>query len=251
MLIINPDFFNIRISNFIEDSINIILANENKNKPLQVEKEYWLFYYIKDNFKANLQYLNSIVDIDSDVFGFVPIWRNIRNSIEAFYDLYNLKNDSTYYDVLWYCHNNDKFYRGNEKYKSYIFKNRFTIISKNNIACNLYSFNSGYGKDLIDTVKRSNKYIHPDVFVDTIKNREEKKYILKMLISKDIYMLDSAYKMILEKYYESNQPRLFCMQCRLIEPNCKSCYTSCYNKILEYLEGNIFIEKEVLNSSYY
>ena len=69
------------------------------------EEIYLLFYLIKDNFQANMKYLREN-NVDVDCFGFLPVRRNTRNSVEAFFDMFNLINAENYISVLLYM--NDK-----------------------------------------------------------------------------------------------------------------------------------------------
>ena len=63
------------------------------------EEIYLLFYLIKDNFQANMKYLREN-NVDVDCFGFLPVRRNTRNSVEAFFDMFNLINAENYISVL-------------------------------------------------------------------------------------------------------------------------------------------------------
>ena len=65
------------------------------------EEIYLLFYLIKDNFQANMKYLREN-NVDVDCFGFLPVRRNTRNSVEAFFDMFNLINAENYISVLLY-----------------------------------------------------------------------------------------------------------------------------------------------------
>ena len=128
MLLLNQDLFvHNNILTFIDQSTNILIANNNQ---LAFEKEYWLYYYIKEDFISNLRSLYN-KDIDLDTFGFSFIRRNTRHMIEAFLDLYNLCNNSNYMTVLKYCAHISKEVG---RYSTYLYKGQFTIRSKCNIA---------------------------------------------------------------------------------------------------------------------
>lgn len=60
-----------------------------------------LFYLISENMRMNINYLSELW-IEYDAFDFVGIKRNIRNSVEALFDLYNLSTDGDYYALLYY-----------------------------------------------------------------------------------------------------------------------------------------------------
>ena len=97
MLCVNKYLYNYNsIYNFINNSVNLMI-NDNPN--LTSKKEYWLFYFIKEDFYSSLYSIYN-VDIDMDFFGFSLIKKNTRHAVEAFLDLYNLCLDPEYLVVL-------------------------------------------------------------------------------------------------------------------------------------------------------
>ena len=101
-LFLNRDFYGqYNILTYIESSMRLILVN---NQTILATKEYWLYYYIREDFVANFYALYN-TDIDLDCFGFTVVQRNTRHAIEAYLDLVNLVADSEYLTVLEYCAN--------------------------------------------------------------------------------------------------------------------------------------------------
>ena len=73
--------------------MQLVLLN---NQTIVAAKEYWLYYYIKEDFVANFYALYN-TDIDLDCFGFTVVQRNTRHAIEAYLDLVNLVEDPEYF----------------------------------------------------------------------------------------------------------------------------------------------------------
>ena len=97
MLVLNQDFFNPRnIIQFIEASTNVLTYN---NREVVAQKEYWLYYYIKEDVTSNLYSLQGR-DINLDIFGFSSIKRTTRHAIEAYLDMFNLCGDPEYIEVM-------------------------------------------------------------------------------------------------------------------------------------------------------
>lgn len=225
MLSVNKILFDTRnIYNFIDVSIKILV---NSVPDLTKTKEYWLFYYIKDDFFANLNSLYN-ANIDQDFFGFPLIRRNTRHAIESFLDLYNLCEDEKYMIVLEYC---AKRHKNAGKYTNYLFKGQFSIQSKCNIALSY----GGDFKYLIDISRAGNDYVHPNVFVDVIPLNEidKKKEILNELLNTNLYLLIASYDLILKKYNNNEQPYLRCCMYN----SCRECYRNAQN-IFQYCINN-------------
>lgn len=217
MLSVNNKLFDNRnIYNFIDVSINILVTNF---QGLTATKEYWLFYYIKNDFLSNWMSLYN-ANINQDFLGFPLIKIHTRHAIEAFLDLYNLYNDDDYKIVLEYC---AKKRKNAGKYKNYLYKNMFTIKSKCEIA---KKYDENFER-LISTSIDSNNYVHPNVFLDVIPQNDvdKKKSILSSLLNTNLYLLVRSYKLILKKFYNDMQPHLGCC----IGGNCMQCYNNAYN----------------------
>ncbi len=232
MNVLNVAISGHKIYNFIEDSV-IALINRFPN--LRSDKRYWLFYFIKDNYKANVQYISS-VDADNEIFGFVPVWRNTRNSIEAFYDLINLNFDPAYLSVLEY---GSKIGEYNDKFSRFTYKGNFTIRSKQNISFEY----CGIEKNplLSEIAAESNKYVHPNVFVNIfqLNELEKKEALLRKLLMANIYLLTEAYKIVLQGYNQNLQPTLPCLNC--FTRNCNLCYQNLYQDYIRWIEGRLFV----------
>ena len=110
MLVLNQDFFNPRnIIQFIEASTNVLTYN---NREVVAQKEYWLYYYIKEDVTSNLYSLQGR-DINLDIFGLSSIKRTTRHVIEAYLDMFNLCSDPEYIEVMKYCSHKESRVTGN------------------------------------------------------------------------------------------------------------------------------------------
>lgn len=238
MLIVNRNLYPIpnsgNIYSFIEASINALIAIKPELK-LKERKEFWLFYYIKEDYFSNLASLFN-ADIDFDFLGFPFIRRNTRHAVEAFLDLYNLCRDENYIEVLSYCAGKQKHVK---KYGKYCYKGQFTIQSKCNIA------KSEHGMDFqkfVDVSKECNAYVHPNTFMETISiyEKEKKEKILKELLNTNFDLLVKAYCLMLDKFNQNIQPYLGCLGC-YNGPNCYLCYREQYNLFYNYINGQLLV----------
>lgn len=188
---------------FLEQNINnLINLNLNAaNMNLFCTGEYKLFSIIYENVRMDLNYLLTL-NPDFDILGFPAIKRNIRISIEAYYDLYNLVSDRSYFELLQY--QSIKGYSINpntlKKYQPFvntkisnINKRPLTIANKANIAKNKNALIKDIYDEFKKIAKKSNQYIHPDIFVADIYNPE---IILKSLILCDCRLLIFAFELI-------------------------------------------------------
>lgn len=179
---------------FIEWSLSEIIRQNNTNTlNINSTEVFWLFSYIKNNFRSTLaQFYN--YDIENDILGFPTVQRELRHSIEAFLDLYNLVADKNYKCVLSYCSNSNRKERYNIElgnYKEYLFNKGFTIQSKYNI--------SGLDKkDLMEMAKASNSYTHPDVYLDITKIGKNKEEMLINLMKMNVYLISESYNLFIE-----------------------------------------------------
>lgn len=231
MLIVNKMLYqSCNLYNYIEASINRLVNN---NLDLTVSKEYWLFYFIKDDFRANFSSLYG-TNIDLDFLGFPVIQKNTRHAIESFLDLFNLCNDQDYMEVLKHCAHEQK---STGKYSAYLYKEQFSIQSKCKIAKEKYGADFQF---LVDLSKKSNAYIHPNVFVDVISvsEKDKKESILKELLSTNTYLFDYAYRLILKRFNQDLHPYLGCCT----KTQCIQCYRTEYEKILTYIDTQLLIE---------
>lgn len=232
MFVINKDLHqNINaMCCFAEVSLDILIS---KNPKLVTDKEYYLYFYIKSDLKMSIQYLSTL-NIDSAiVIDFMVIWRNIRHSIESLYDLYNLTKDTDYFSVLEYTSKLSKHY--NPKYRDFALKHKnFTIMSKKNIAEELYNFKLSYKgncENLLKLSKISNSYIHPNVFIDipAMQDIQSKANLLIDVLDSYIDIFNFAYALILDKYNDGYCPILSCTMCKnLYNKNCADCYKNNY-----------------------
>lgn len=236
MLYVNAKLYEPKnIYNFIEASITLII---NSIPNLTSQKEYWLFYFIKDDFWANWSSLCN-ANIEQDFLGFPLLRKNTRHAVEAFLDLYNLCMDSEYMTVLKYC---ARQHKNSGKYTEYLFHNQFSIQSKCKIAIDMYSGERQFFEELVNISRKSNEYIHPNVFVDVISvnEQERKEQILKEMLNANFLLLTNAYKLILQRFYHSVQPQLSCLSC-YVNGLCDQCYQMLCNNFNSIINDELLI----------
>mgnify|MGYP005768404803 CR=1 FL=1 len=250
--VINNELYSpYNIFDYIDTSINHLI---NKIPNITGLKEYFLFYYVKQNFFTNWMSLRNF-DITQDIFGFPFIHILTRHSIEAFLDLYNLYRDPMYKEVLAYCSKQSVEYVG--KYHDYIWNGMFTIQSKFNIAKGVdmgghLSVKDWFPlyPDLVGIASKCNKYAHPDTYLPIITDQELKESILRELLITNLYLLTNSYHIILRTVNNGNQPSVSCNQC--INPlrnpydNDKYRCVNCLRERFEYIVNN-----ELVNASVY
>lgn len=219
MLYLNKDFYSKRnVLSYIESSMGLVLLN---NQSILASKEYWLYFYIKEDFVTNLYALQN-TDIDFDCFGFSAVRRNTRHAIEAYFDLVNLVYDSDYLTVLKYCANNKERY--DSKYHKYIHGKLCGVSVKYKIATQMYKQNLPIF--LKQIALDSNNYSHPNVYVDIINANEydKKASILRSLLNANLYVFTEAYKLMLQRFTNGIFPVLGCNMCNVYPKNCEVCF---------------------------
>lgn len=189
---------------FLEQNINnLITLNLNATHiNLFGTGEYKLFSIIAENFRMNLNYLLAL-NPDYDTLGFPAIKRNLRISIEAYYDLYNLISDRSYLELLQYqsIKNTNIDMSILEIYKPYVKRKKITEINKyplkitekaniakdkNHLRLDIYSHLKNIATD-------ANSYIHPNIFVEKVDNKDS---LLKLLIFCDCTLIAYAFELL-------------------------------------------------------
>ena len=212
-------------------------------------KEYFLFYFIKDDIYANLLSLYN-TDTAPDFIGFPTIRKNTRHAIEAFFDLYNLCTDPDYITVLKYCAGynrpplteTDKTLL-NEKYQiTNPTKNGFLNIAEK---YNLMHDGAKHFQHLLKIAQTSNAYVHPNVFVSIIQNDIHAKTVtLQQYLNANFQLLYEAYQLLFNKFCSQSQhiqPVHFnCIHCTYTDHN--KCHQCTYQSILNTIKNNLFIE---------
>ncbi len=219
MPFLSADFFAPNtIIGYINASISALLSN---NLSMASSKEYWLFYFIRENYLANISSLHG-VELNLDCFGFSLIHRNTRHSIESFLDLVNLYSDSSYMTVLEYCAGNKKDV--DNKFIPYLHKGSFTIQSKYKIANELFAMQ--IPDSILAISRRSNNYVHPNVLLNIISpdNINARVSLLKELLEINLYMMTKAYELLIKKFVNGVYPCLGCMNCLYQYNACEQCY---------------------------
>lgn len=221
MLYLNRDFYAPNnIVSFVDTSMQVLLTS---NPTIISTKEYWLYYYIREDFWANLYSLYN-TDIDLDCIGFSVIHRNTRHLIESFLDLVNLCNDPDYISVL---EHNAKKGKSLSKYKSYLQKGYFTILSKFKIATQMYHID--IPKSIMELSSKNNKYIHPNVFVSLLTYRDVnlKIGILKELLNTNLDLFLKSYDCLVKKFNGGTYPHLNCTNCSMYSNRqCSECFSN-------------------------
>lgn len=193
----------------INELINLNLSTTNFN--LFCTGEYKLFSIIYENVRMDLNYLLTL-NPAFDILGFPALKRNIRISIEAYYDLFNLVSDNSYFELLQYLSLEGSTIDINtlNKYKPYINKRKantnklpLKIKEKANIAKNKNHLNPDVYNQLKEIATNSNSYIHPDIFVTDNTNRET---VLKSLILCDCRLLMYAFELLNNFIKQQNAP---------------------------------------------
>lgn len=209
---------------FLEQSINnlININNNNPNFNYFATGEYKLFSIIAENVRMDLNYL-LFLNLDFDFLGFPAIKRNLRISIEAYYDLYNLVSDRSYMDLLKYQSVNNSYIDTTtiNIYQPYLKKkiiniNRspLSIKEKATIAKNKNNLPSDIHDQFKIIATDSNSYIHPNIFVVTNNNRDT---LLKDLILCDCCLVMYAFELL-----------------NRFMANCQAPYISAINPRFEY-----------------
>ena len=184
----------------LENEINKIICKLRKTNPnLLYSGLYKFFSTIYENIKMDLLFL-SILNPEYDVLGYAAIKRNLRTSIEAFYDLYNLVYDESYLELLRFQSKKDIELSPNiiNIYKEYIEQKRLlninrhylTIAEKGEIAKNKNKLQDDRFNVMKEIGIKANAYIHCNIFVPKTKDRQNE---LKKLIHCDCILLCDAF----------------------------------------------------------
>lgn len=169
--------------NRLDTNVNGILQqlkNGYYSVDLYQELNFKSYCLISENIRMDLNYLPTL-DMRFNRFGFLGMQRNIRNSIEMFYDLYNLTYVPDYASVLKcaseYAVADSNDYKNVEniskKYQFKIKKNNrgkviISIKDKAKIAKCANLSEEIYSK-LKNISMEANSFVHPDIFyVDMI-----------------------------------------------------------------------------------
>lgn len=225
------DFIN-SYRTFLEQNINnLINLNLNTaNINLFITGEYKLFSIIFENVRMDLNYLLDL-NPEYDMLAFPALKRNIRISIEAYYDLFNLVSDRSYFELLQYQSIKGYVIDTNilNKYKSFvkskisnINKRPLTISDKAQIAKNKNGLHPDLYNEFKEIATTSNSYIHPNIFITDNYNRE---IVLKSLILCDCRLLMYSFELLNTFIKHQNAPYISAI-------NVYAEYTKLYNAII-------------------
>lgn len=185
----------------LEHAMNTMIHS---NPGIASDKSYWLYYYVKTDYDLILNSLWNY-DLESDFLGFPSQQRVIRHQIEAFLDLYNLAHDRDYMTVLQL---NNKENQDLGRYRKYLGTGSFfNSIQKLKIA---RENGFRYSKYLESFSVNANRYVHPNVFINTM-SEEEKEELLRSLINASIFLVWEAFQVMMEVY--PVQAEKFVLEC--------------------------------------
>ena len=205
---INENVLN-SVRNYHTDLNNILYSIMNKilpEKNLYISPNFALYALISENVRMNFNYL-LFLNIEYDIFDFIGMHRNIRCSIETYYDLFNLTCDKDYLSLMKYYSFKENINLENLqiKYSKYLRYKFLTIQNKAEIA------KENGLEDSIDSMltefrKTSNTYIHTDLFRKP-KSIIEKDFELQQLIKFDCFLLTEAYYILLKccKFFSKDE----------------------------------------------
>lgn len=179
-----------------------------------------LYTMIDENVRCDMVSLHE--DVNLDYYGFIPFRRNVRNSIEAFYDLANLVYRKGYYELLWYFEKK-KRKQGNtvpgafdsdealEKkltaagFEKYLKFNRLSLSAKGHLAMELRNKQADATGGLViwDTLRKiiseSNNIVHPNFFTPPLVANERSGKLTDLLTA-DCELLCWSYMILLEQF---------------------------------------------------
>lgn len=183
------------------------LHNMSNSVDLYQTSNFKLYSLVSENIRMDLNYLPTI-DMQYNLFGFVGMQRNIRNSIEVFYDLYNLTYDSNYESALRCAseyvgankaddiniQNIERDYQLKMK-RSAKGKTMLTIKQKAKIARQ-----NRLPEEIYKKLKRfsmeANAFVHPDIFY---VDKMDPSIRLRELLEIDTILLAHSYKLLVDR----------------------------------------------------
>lgn len=212
MLIVNPTIIshinNLRVAMYgrLQQLRATILPSNELSASIK------LYMLIDENIRYDLVSLQT-EDVSLDYFGFIALRRNIRNSIEAFYDLANLLFRKGYYDLLSYYEEkrsgniySDHFKglvkelrdAGLEKYLKY---DHLNISAKGHLAMEFRDKNqdTNVWDGLRRIIRESNNIVHPNIFTLPLA-QVEREGVLVDLLSSECNLLCWSYEVILRQF---------------------------------------------------
>lgn len=203
--------------------------------------EYRLFINIVENFRMDLNYTLSY-DIEYDLSDFSGIYRNIRNSIESYYDLYNLSKDYCNYFYLLlrmvqrnYCNFQpqeeipDFSGKNRDLYKEYVDNPRkkfLTIADKGNIAKTNGFLNEKKMKDYTIIANEANSRVHPNPFIPPTSIEKKNEILLFLLVTDCEILCNSC-----DLFIDINKENLVDDECTI------SIIQSTYSKLSEIVKN--------------
>jgi len=243
MQFLNRDFYAPNnVLNYIDVSMQAVI---NRLPAILGTKEYLLYFYIREDFNANLCAMFN-TNIDIECLGFSVLHRNTRHAIEAFLDLLNLSHDLDYLSVLEHCADRKKRY--NSKYHS-ILQGKCTIHKKYEIATQMYNENIPH--ELVDISSETNNYTHPNVFIEllTVNDYSKKSELLRSLLNASFYTLINAYVLLLQKFNNNTLPTLGC--CNAFPRDCMQCFRNEQARFQNLINNSLTIYSIPFQNPYY
>lgn len=207
------------------DSVTMCARNDiiSKQPDIVSSPIYWLLYYIFDNFSANVRYLMTSNVQLAGLMGFLPIQRNVRNSIESYLNILLLINDPEFISVIekerpgfktFWPHKYHQFHMMNNKnpkkhfelWEKIRFYNETEYISvKEGIRIDMSHpwpiITEPNGTiELKEVIELMNSAIHPNVHNTQYTNYSDVIMLLKMLLCLDAHIFFCAHNIFFGQY---------------------------------------------------
>lgn len=139
---------------------------------------YKYYSIIRSNYLSGIKQLNNLI-LETDVSNFSNLKSIVRNSIEAYIDMFNWYNDPDYREVIAYPHKNEincneevlinKFGKPKNR-KTFFSLSEKLFIAKEKFSLNECEFN--YYKGLSG---KYNHYVHPNIWISNTDKVNELK----------------------------------------------------------------------------
>lgn len=189
----NIEFYRSRMRNTLLTIVNQYQCSHPRGWKSEWTACTQLYEYMDWNIQWDLATLRGL-NVSTDDFGFMPLRRNVRNSIECFYDIFNISADPVYITLVKYFmfkdyHENPDVRKAlrKEKYGKYLKYKFLTIANKSEIAKS-HTLDSSIADELDNLVNNSNNIVHPNFFLARIADFQ-KNDLLKYLLETECKLL--------------------------------------------------------------
>ncbi len=169
-----------------------------------------LLNFISENVRMNLNYW-LCCDLNDYYNNFSGVYRNIRYSIESYYDLFNLSSDESYKAILKCNSSHSKLDKEDKSDLDKIYKEfkldkvyHYTIKDKANISTNKNNLKPEIQEILKEWSRKGSYNSHPDPYQPPIENKVQ---MLEELVTIDCFILSRAVNIYIcsfNKEYNTN-----------------------------------------------